>query len=106
MGHDEVDIPNLHAMMLLRSLASRNYLTEVYNWRWHYYFLTNEGIEFLRADLPLPAQVFPQTLTKKSPTRPGGAGRDEWSGGKGGFGGGGGGKGEGKGKGKGWDRED
>merc|ERR1719235_3090438 len=40
--HDEVDIPNLHAMMLLRSLASRNYLTEVYNWRWHYYFLTNE----------------------------------------------------------------
>ena len=56
--HDEVDIPNLHAMMLLRSLASRNYLTEVYNWRWHYYFLTNEGIEFLRAELHLPAQVW------------------------------------------------
>ena len=48
----------MHAMMLLRSLASRNYLTEVYNWRWHYYFLTNEGIEFLRAELHLPAQVW------------------------------------------------
>ena len=47
----------MHAMMLLRSLASRNYLTEVYNWRWHYYMLTNEGIEFLRSELHLPAQV-------------------------------------------------
>ena len=33
------------------------YCTEVYNWRWHYYFLTNEGIEFLRQELHLPAQV-------------------------------------------------
>merc|ERR1719313_2014048 len=63
--------------MLLRSLASRNFVTEKYNWRWHYYFLTNEGIEYLRGELGLPAQVFPQTLTKQRPTRPaasGGAG--------------------------------
>ena len=33
------------------------YCTEIYNWRWHYYFLTNEGIEFLRQELHLPAQV-------------------------------------------------
>merc|ERR1719301_226022 len=88
--HPEVDVPNLHAMMLLRSLLSRNYVTEVYNWRWHYYFLTNEGIEYLRQELHLPAQVFPQTLTKKTPTRAPG-GDDRWGGGKGGFGRGGGG---------------
>ena len=113
--HEEVDIPNLHAMMLLRSLCSRAYLTEIYNWRWHYYFLTNEGIEFLRAELHLPAQVFPQTLTKKSPTRASGDG-ERWGGGKGGGFGRGrsdwdskpeGGWGKGRGKGKGWsgDRE-
>ena len=52
-------------MMLLRSLCSRNYLTEIYSWQWHYYFLTNEGIEYLREVLHLPPQVFPSTLTKQ-----------------------------------------
>lgn len=69
--HNELeDIPNLHVMMVLRSLASRHYLQEIYSWRWHYYTLTNEGIEYLREVLHLPAQVFPQTLTKQRPTRP------------------------------------
>ena len=35
------DVPNLHVMMLLKSLASRNYLMEKFNSQWHYYFLTN-----------------------------------------------------------------
>ena len=107
--HEEVDVPNLHAYMLLRSLTSRAYCTEIYNWRWHYYFLTNEGIEFLRQELHLPAQVFPQTLTKKSPTRSSGGDGDRWGGKGGGFGRGGGGWGGdkpeggwGKGRGKGW----
>eukprot|EP00421_Protoceratium_reticulatum_P072204 CAMPEP_0168403902 /NCGR_PEP_ID=MMETSP0228-20121227/24366_1 /TAXON_ID=133427 /ORGANISM="Protoceratium reticulatum, Strain CCCM 535 (=CCMP 1889)" /LENGTH=81 /DNA_ID=CAMNT_0008417515 /DNA_START=1 /DNA_END=242 /DNA_ORIENTATION=- len=47
--HNELeDIPNLHVMMVLRSLCSRGYLSEKFNWQWHYYFLTNEGIEYLR----------------------------------------------------------
>merc|ERR1719345_212938 len=71
--HPEVDIPNLHAMMLTKSLCSRNYLTEIYNWQYHYYFLTDEGIEFLRAELHLPAGVTPQPLTKQRPTRREGA---------------------------------
>ena len=51
--------------------------------------------------------MFPQTLTKKSPTRSSG-GDDRWGGGKGGFGRGGGWGGDkpeggwGKGRGKGW----
>merc|ERR1712137_1489040 len=68
--HNELeDIPNIQVMMVLRSLASRNYLTEIYSWQWHYYTLTNEGIEYLREVLHLPAQVFPSTLTKQRPTR-------------------------------------
>ena len=82
--HNELeDIPNLHVMMVLRSLASRHYLTEIYSWRWHYYTLTNEGIEYLREVLHLPQQVFPQTLTKQRPTRPTLGGGEVSEGGKG-----------------------
>merc|ERR1711920_1067517 len=92
--HNELeDIPNLHVMMVLRSLCSRAYVTEKFNWQWYYYFLTNEGIDYLREVLHLPAQVFPSTLTKQRPTRPALAGADA----------GGGGKGKGKGWGKGKD---
>jgi len=91
--HNELeDVHNLHVMMVLKSLCSRNYVSEKFNWQWHYYFLTNEGIDYLRDVLHLPATVFPSTLTKQRPTRPAlaAAGGDE------------GGKGWGKGKGKGW----
>merc|ERR1712061_16902 len=99
--HNELeDIPNLHVMMVMKSLCSRNYVTEKFNWQWDYYFLTNEGIEYLREVLHLPPQVFPSTLTKQRPTRPALA--------DGGAGGGDGGKGwsKGKGKGKGWGKEE
>mmetsp|Transcript_42807 Transcript_42807/g.123791 ORF Transcript_42807/g.123791 Transcript_42807/m.123791 type:complete len:137 (+) Transcript_42807:74-484(+) len=93
--HNELeDIPNLHVMMVLRSLCSRAYLTEKFNWQWHYYFLTNEGIDYLREILNIPPQVFPNTLTKQRPTRPALAGADT----AGASGEGGWGKGKGKGK--------
>merc|ERR1712226_166245 len=91
--HNELeDVPNLHVMMVMKSLCSRAYVTEKFCWQWHYYFLTNEGIEHLREVLHLPAQVFPSTLTKQRPTRPALAGADQAEGGKG--------KGKGWGKGK------
>merc|ERR1719213_1078582 len=81
--------------MLMKSLTSKDFVKEIFNWQWYYYFLTNEGIEHLREVLHLPPQVFPQTLTKQRPTRAmAGAGGDG--------GGDRGGKGWGKGKGKGW----
>eukprot|EP00928_Gymnodinium_smaydae_P096721 TRINITY_DN85_c0_g1_i5.p3 TRINITY_DN85_c0_g1~~TRINITY_DN85_c0_g1_i5.p3 ORF type:complete len:125 (+),score=33.28 TRINITY_DN85_c0_g1_i5:67-441(+) len=92
--HNELkDVPNLHVMMVLRSLCSRNYLTEKFNWQWHYYFLTNEGIDYLREVLHLPAQVCPSTFTKQRPARPALSEGQVDTGGKGG----------GKGK---WGRED
>merc|ERR1719478_1931425 len=75
--HNELDVPNLHVMMLMKSLTSRDYVKEKFNWQWYYYFLTNEGIEYLREILHLPAQVFPSTLTKQRPTRPALAGADQ-----------------------------
>jgi len=69
--HNELeDYPNLHVMMVMKSLASKAYVTEKFNWQWHYYFLTNEGIDYLREVLHLPAAVMPSTLTKQRPTRP------------------------------------
>ena len=90
--HNELeDVPNLHVMMVLRSLCSRAYVMEKFNWQWYYYFLTNEGIEHLREVLSLPAHVMPSTLTKQRPTRPALAPAGESSG-SGGWG-----KGKGKG---------
>uniref|UniRef100_A0A0G4HXZ5 Plectin/eS10 N-terminal domain-containing protein n=1 Tax=Chromera velia CCMP2878 TaxID=1169474 RepID=A0A0G4HXZ5_9ALVE len=86
--HKELDMPNLHVRMALRSLKSKNYVDEKFNWRHHYYTLTNDGIEYLREYLHLPPQVFPATLTKKSgPSRPGGdRPRRDGEGYRGGFG--------------------
>eukprot|EP00927_Polykrikos_kofoidii_P009683 TRINITY_DN1404_c0_g3_i1.p1 TRINITY_DN1404_c0_g3~~TRINITY_DN1404_c0_g3_i1.p1 ORF type:complete len:134 (+),score=25.97 TRINITY_DN1404_c0_g3_i1:63-464(+) len=88
------DIPNLHVMMVMRSMASRAYVLEKFNWQWHYYFLTDEGINYLREVLHLPAQVCPSTFTKQRPARPAlsAPGADSEGGDKG--------KGWGKGKGK------
>jgi small subunit ribosomal protein S10e len=68
-NHGDVAVPNLHVMCLLRSLHSRNYVNEKFNWQWKYYTLTDEGIEYLRGVLYLPAEEFPLTMTKTRPTR-------------------------------------
>eukprot|EP00922_Rhytidocystis_sp_ex-Travisia-forbesii_P037458 GHVS01055828.1.p1 GENE.GHVS01055828.1~~GHVS01055828.1.p1 ORF type:complete len:150 (+),score=27.74 GHVS01055828.1:197-646(+) len=90
---DCITVPNLHVMMALKSLESRNYVTEKFNWQHHYYFLSNDGIEYLREYLHLPPAVFPATLTKKSAGRGrerGDGPNDDWRP-RGGFGRGGGG---------------
>jgi len=61
---DALNMPNLEVMCLLRSFASKGYVKETFNWQWHYYYLTNEGIEYLRQYLALPADIVPATLKK------------------------------------------
>ena len=66
--HQQItSVPNLHVMMITKSLKSRGYLNEVYNWGWKYYFLTNEGVTFLIKELGLPptANILPATHPKK-----------------------------------------
>ena len=66
---DEIEVSNLEVMMLMKSLKSRGYTRETFNWQYMYYYLTNEGIEYLREYLHLPAEIVPATL-KKATARP------------------------------------
>jgi small subunit ribosomal protein S10e len=59
--HEVVDINNYHCFLVMRSLNSRKYVSEIFNWQWHYYFLKPEGIKFLRNYLGLPDSVIPNT---------------------------------------------
>ena len=60
-----LDIPNLHVMMVLQSLRSRGYVTEKLNWQLYYYFLTNEGIDYLKEVLHLPLMMVLQSLCSR-----------------------------------------
>jgi small subunit ribosomal protein S10e len=56
-------------MFLLNSFRSKGYVKETFNWQYYYYYLTNEGIEYLRQYLALPAEIVPATM-KKATTAP------------------------------------
>uniref|UniRef100_A0A914RH67 Plectin/S10 N-terminal domain-containing protein n=1 Tax=Parascaris equorum TaxID=6256 RepID=A0A914RH67_PAREQ len=49
----------------LQSLASREFVKERFAWRHHYWYLTNEGINYLREYLHLPAEIVPATVKSK-----------------------------------------
>merc|ERR1712216_891690 len=73
--HDdpELNVPNLHVIKLMQSLKSRGFVNERFSRNWYYYYLTNEGIDYLQKFLNLPADVVPATLKKSSrPARPAG----------------------------------
>ena len=66
--HDEIEgVTNLEVMCLMKSLKSRNFVTESFSWLVHYWYLTNEGIEYLREFLHIPENVVPNTLKKVRP---------------------------------------
>merc|ERR1719162_1463373 len=62
-------VPNLQVICLMKSLNSRGFVKTSFSWQWFYYYLTNEGIEYLREYLHLPAEVVPDTLKKAAPAR-------------------------------------
>ncbi|CAM8959188.1 hypothetical protein QQ045_005846 [Rhodiola kirilowii] len=68
--HPDIDVPNLQVIKLMQSFKSKEYVRETFAWMHYYWYLTNEGIEFLRTYLNLPADVVPATLKKS--TRPSG----------------------------------
>ena len=51
------------------SCSSRGYVKRTYTWKHHYWFLTNEGITYLREYLNFPETVVPNTH-KKQQARP------------------------------------
>jgi len=81
--HKEIAVPNLQVVKLMISLKSRGFVKENFAWAHHYFYLTDEGIEYLREFLHLPAEIIPATLKKQAPpARPAGARQFDEDGGK------------------------
>nr|GEV86434.1 40S ribosomal protein S10-1-like [Tanacetum cinerariifolium] len=64
--HPEIDVPNLQVIKLMQSFKSKEYVKETFAWMHYYWFLTNDGIEFLRTYLNLPSDIVPATLKKSA----------------------------------------
>ena len=65
--HPELEsVPNLQVMKALNSLKSRGYVKEQFAWTHYYWYLTNEGIRYLRDYLHLPPEIVPSTLKKQA----------------------------------------
>ena len=46
------------------SYSSKELVKAQFNWKWHYWYLTNAGIEFLRDYLHVGQEVVPKSLQK------------------------------------------
>lgn len=77
--HPDMAVPNLSVMNITKSLKSRGYVTEQFNWQYYYFYLTDEGILFLRNYLHMPETVVPATIAKANAggRRQGGAATEE-----------------------------
>ncbi|KAM7267389.1 hypothetical protein ACFE04_009555 [Oxalis oulophora] len=64
--HPDIDVPNLQVIKLMQSFKSKEYVRETFAWMHYYWYLTNDGIEFLRTYLNLPSEIVPATLMKKA----------------------------------------
>merc|ERR1711894_547693 len=82
--HPELDVPNLHVIKALTSLKSRGYVKEQFAWSHFYWYLTNEGIQYLRDYLHLPPEIVPATLRKATKPSEGRFGGRDVRGGAGG----------------------
>ena len=58
-------VSNLKVMMIVKSLKSQGFLSEVFNWQWSYYTVSNSGVNFLVKKLGVAADVVPATFRKK-----------------------------------------
>merc|ERR1719149_602687 len=67
---DVEEASNLEVIKLMTSLTSKDLVSCRFSWKHYYWFLTDEGIEFLREYLHLPADMVPNTLKKAAATAP------------------------------------
>ncbi|CCO30319.1 40S ribosomal protein S10 [Rhizoctonia solani AG-1 IB] len=78
--HEDLDVPNLEVIKAMQSLTSRGFVKTQFSWQYYYYTLTNEGLDYLREWLHLPAEIVPEThrkparQPKPAAVRPGGEG--------------------------------
>ncbi|CDP22033.1 unnamed protein product [Coffea canephora] len=50
----------------MQSFKSKENVRETFAWMHYYWYLTNDGIEFLRTYLNLPSEIIPATLKKSA----------------------------------------
>ncbi|XP_075952625.1 small ribosomal subunit protein eS10-like [Anarhichas minor] len=63
--HPELEgVSNLQVIRSMGSLKSRGYVKETFAWRHFYWYLTNEGIVYLRDYLHLPSEIVPASLQR------------------------------------------
>ncbi|KAM8847464.1 plectin isoform 13-T14 [Synchiropus picturatus] len=63
--HPEVQsVKNLQVIRAMGSLKSRGFVKETFAWRHFYWYLTNEGITYLREYLHLPPEIVPSSLQR------------------------------------------
>ena len=48
VDHEDTQVPNLHVWCMMRSLKSKGVVEEVFNWRYHYFYVKSEGLKVLR----------------------------------------------------------
>ena len=69
--HPEIEeCTNLEVIKLMTSLTSKDLVSCRFSWKHYYWFLNDEGIEYLREYLHLPEDMVPNTLKKAAATRP------------------------------------
>ena len=51
--------------MLMRSMLTKKYVTEIFSWQYCYFTLTEEGIKFLRLFLGVGDNIVPETMKRK-----------------------------------------
>uniref|UniRef100_A0A8D2B2Y4 Small ribosomal subunit protein eS10 n=1 Tax=Sciurus vulgaris TaxID=55149 RepID=A0A8D2B2Y4_SCIVU len=61
------NVPNLHVMKVMQSLKSGGYVKERFAWRRFYWYLNNQGIQYLCVYLHLPPEIVPATLHHSQP---------------------------------------
>merc|ERR1712224_859039 len=64
--HEATKLDNLKVWMVLRSMESRGFLSNVFSWQHNYFSVTSEGIEWLRQQLGIANEkVYPKTHQPK-----------------------------------------
>ncbi|XP_071699898.1 small ribosomal subunit protein eS10z-like [Rutidosis leptorrhynchoides] len=69
--HPEIDAPNSEVIKLMHKFESNKYVNCTSTRRHHYWYLTYDGIEFLRTYLNLPSDIVPATFGRPSGGPPG-----------------------------------
>ena len=65
--NEVLGIENLKLFMICRSLYSKGCVTQMFNWQYHYYSLTSDGISYLKLQLGIEDEsVKPITCRQRS----------------------------------------